>query len=378
MKPNLRIAAAGCCLAFASSLPMPALAQSNVQLYGLIDSGVEFLTNADKNTAGSAVSLTRVTSGNLAGSRWGLKGTEDLGGGSKALFLLENGFNLGNGQSLQGGREFGRLAYVGLSNKSFGTVTIGRQGGVFLDWVSKFNPLNNAVYAIKMQDTAFSDRLDNSLRYSAKLGDFEAMVQYSKGYDDVSFGAASTTPGDNRRAQVVDAGVRYANGPLSFVIAYDQKNGGSTLPNAAMTSKVGGYEGNMDRRIAAAVQYSLQSVDLYVGYRYLNAKAIHLSALNKSPVEASSYYWIGSTWHATPALDLSATAMYQNFYGTNRDPLSFQVSADYSFSKRTDAYVNMGYVVNRNGSDLGLNGFGTNVIAGKNQFGTMAGIKHTF
>ena len=286
MKPSFRIAAAGCCLAFASSLPMPALAQSNVQLYGLIDSGVEFLTNADKNAAGNTVNLTRFTSGNLAGSRWGIKGTEDLGGGNKALFLLENGFNLGNGQSLQGGREFGRLAYVGLSNSSFGTFTIGRQGGVFLDWVSKFNPLNNAVYAIKMQDTAFSDRLDNSLRYTGKLGAFEGMGQYSKGYDDVSFGSA--TPGDNRRAQVIDAGVRYANGPLSFVIAYDQKNGGSTLPNAAMTSKVGGYEGNIDRRIAAAVQYSLQSVDLYVGYRYLNAKAIHLSALNKSPVEASS------------------------------------------------------------------------------------------
>ena len=208
------------------------------------------------------------------------------------------------------------------------------------------------------------------------LGAFDAMVQYSKGYDDVSFGSA--TPGDNRRAQVVDAGVRYANGPLSFVLAYDQKNGGSTLPKAAMTPKVGGYEGNIDRRIAAAVQYSLQSVDLYVGYRYLNAKAIHLSALNKSPVEASSYYWLGTTWHAMPALDLSATAMYQDFYGTNRDPLSFQVSADYNFSKRTDVYVNLGYVVNRNGSDLGLNGFGSNVVAGKNQFGTMAGIKHTF
>ncbi|VVD71888.1 porin [Pandoraea horticolens] len=376
MKPNFRIAAAGCCLAFASSLPVPALAQSNVQLYGLIDSGVEFLTNADKTAAGNTVNLTRVTSGNLAGSRWGIKGTEDLGGGNKALFLLENGFNLGNGQSLQGGREFGRLAYVGLSNSSFGTFTIGRQGGVFLDWVSKFNPLNNAVYAIKMQDTAFSDRLDNSLRYTAKLGAFEGMVQYSKGYDDVSFGSA--TPGDNRRAQVVDAGVRYASGPLSFVLAYDQKNGGSTLLNAAMTPKVGGYEGNIDRRIAAAVQYSLQNVDLYVGYRYLNAKAIHLSALNKSPVEASGYYWLGTTWHAMPALDLSATAMYQDFYGTNRDPLSFQVSADYNFSKRTDVYVNLGYVVNRNGSDLGLNGFGSNVVAGKNQFGTMAGIKHTF
>lgn len=377
MKRNLRIAAAGACLAFASTVPVSAYAQSNVTLYGLIDTGVEFLTNASTNAAGQSQSITRITNSNLAGTRWGIKGTEDLGGGNKALFLLENGFNVANGQLLQGSREFGRLAYVGIQNQSLGMITIGRQGGVFLDWVSKFNPLNNAIYAIKMQDTAFSDRLDNSLRYTASFGGFDAMVQYSKGYDTVTYGAV--TAGDNVKGQVIDAGLRYANGPLSFVLAYDQKNGGSTSRTAATTTAVGGYEGNIDRRFSVAGEYSFSAVDVYVGYRYLNAKAIHLSALDKSPVEASSYWWFGSTWHATGSLDLSATAMYQNFYGTNRDPLSFQASADYFLSKRTDLYVNLGYVVNRNGSDLGLNGFGSsNVVVGHNQFGTMAGIKHTF
>lgn len=376
MKPNLRIAAAGCCLAFASCVPNAAFAQSSVQIYGLIDSGLEYLTNAASTTGGGTTSLTRVTSGNLAGSRWGIKGSEDLGGGNKAFFLLESGFNLGTGQSLQGSREFGRLAYVGLNNQQFGSITLGRQGGVFLDWVSKYNPLNNAVYAIKMQDTAFSDRLDNSLRYSNKFGAFNFMVQYSKGYDTVSFG--SPTAGHFRQGQVIDAGLQYANGPFSMVLAFDQKNGGSTAINAAQTSKVGGYEGNVDRRFSVAAKYKLSGFDIFAGYRYLNAHAIHLTALTVGPVEASSYWWLGGTWHATRALDFSTTAMYQNFYGTNRDPLSFQLSADYHFSKRTDVYANLGYVVNRNGSDLGLNGFASNVVAGRNQFGTMAGIKHTF
>lgn len=373
---TIRCAAALCCLAASTFLPSPAHADgSRVTLYGLIDGGGEFLTNAAKSSNGTS-SLARITSGNMAGSRWGIKGTEDLGGGTRALFLLENGFNVANGQTLQGGREFGRLAYVGLSNPAYGTLTLGRQGGIFLDWVSKYNPLNNAVYAIKMQDPVFSDRLDNTVRYTRKLGPVDMLLQYAKGYDDVSFGAQA--PGDNRRAQVIEAGLRYTSGPFSVVLAYDQKNGGSTLPNAAMTAKVGGYEGNIDRRIAVAASYASKRFDLYAGYRYRNGQATHLTTLTTNPVEVSNYYWVGGTWHAMPALDISATAMYQDFAGTDRDPLSFQLAADYTFSKRTDVYVNLGYVVNRNGSNLGLNGFGTNVVAGKNQFGTMAGIRHTF
>ena len=114
------------------------------------------------------------------------------------------------------------------------------------------------------------------------------------------------------------------------------------------------------------------------GYRYLDSHAVHLSTLSTSPVEATSLYWLGATWLAQPNLALSSTAMYQNFYGTSRDPWSFQVDADYFLSKRTDLYLNLAYALNRNGSNLGLNGFGTDVVAGKNQFGLMAGIRHKF
>ncbi len=68
-----------------------------------------------------------MSSGNLQGSRWGLRGTEDLGGGLKAIFVLENGFNVFNGTLGQGGDELGRQAYVGLPTTQFGTVTLGRQ-----------------------------------------------------------------------------------------------------------------------------------------------------------------------------------------------------------------------------------------------------------
>src|ERR1700712_516811 len=98
-----------------------AQAQSSVTLYGIIDAGFVY----NNNQAGQK--LYSLNSGNLQGSRWGLRGTEDLGGGLKAIFVLENGFDVNTGKLGQSGLEFGRSAYVGLSSAQFGTVTLGRQ-----------------------------------------------------------------------------------------------------------------------------------------------------------------------------------------------------------------------------------------------------------
>jgi predicted porin len=379
---SYRITAVGCCLAACASLSAYAHADetlansgSSVTLYGIVDTGIEYLTNAS-SSKGDTHSVTRMTSGNMSGSRWGITGNEDLGGGSHTFFLLESGINVASGASLQGGRLFGRLAYVGIANDKYGSFSLGRQGGLFLDWVSEYNPLKNAVYAIKMQDPAFSDRLDNTARYEKRFGALTAIVQYSFGYDSVTYGAQPA--GDSRYARVIEGGLRYKSGPFSATLVYDQKNGGSTSPTAAHTTKVGGYEGDMDRRASLAASYTISTVTTYAGYRYLNSKAVHLSTLSTSPVEATSLYWVGATWLAQPSLAFSGTAMYQNFYGTARDPWSFQVDADYFLSKRTDLYLNLAYALNRNGSNLGLNGFGTDVVAGKNQFGLMAGIRHKF
>lgn len=89
-------------------------AQSSVTLYGLIDAGIMYTNNvASGNSHGG---LVQATTGAVNGSRFGVRGTEDLGGGLKALFVLENGFNAENGKLGQDGRLFGRFAYVGLSD----------------------------------------------------------------------------------------------------------------------------------------------------------------------------------------------------------------------------------------------------------------------
>jgi GBP family porin len=72
----------------------------------------------------------------LNGSRWGFRGREDLGDGLTALFVLENGFTIGNGAFSQQGREFGRQAYMGLSSNRYGAVTLGRQYASMADFIS--------------------------------------------------------------------------------------------------------------------------------------------------------------------------------------------------------------------------------------------------
>ncbi|MDR8963595.1 Outer membrane porin protein [Burkholderia multivorans] len=101
-------------------------AQSSVTLYGVIDAGISYV-NHSKNATGGSSKLFKYDDGVAQGSRWGLRGTEDLGGGLKAIFVLENGFNSGNGTLGQGGAIFGRQAYVGLSQSQYGTLTFGRQ-----------------------------------------------------------------------------------------------------------------------------------------------------------------------------------------------------------------------------------------------------------
>ncbi len=84
----------------------PAFSQSSITLYGIIDSGLTYASNE-----GGSHNI-REDDGIYYGNRWGLKGTEDLGGGLSAIFQLENGFSLGTGKLGQFGAEFGRQAYA--------------------------------------------------------------------------------------------------------------------------------------------------------------------------------------------------------------------------------------------------------------------------
>ena len=112
-----------------------------------------------------------MASGFAQGSRWGLKGTGDPGGGYSALFQLENGFNVNNGTLAQGGRMFGRQAYVAGSAR-FGTLTLGRQYDAVVDYLAPTTANGSwGVYPfshpLDNDNTGNTFRVNNTVKYAA-------------------------------------------------------------------------------------------------------------------------------------------------------------------------------------------------------------------
>ncbi|MCY1291111.1 Outer membrane porin protein [compost metagenome] len=343
-----------------------AYAQSSVTLYGVADVGLEYNTNA--NAAGD--DLFRMASGNQSGSRWGLRGVEDLGGGLKGVFVLESGFELDNGTSAQGGRLFGRQAYVGLQSQ-FGSLLLGRQQTSFYDFGLIYDPMAiSSRYGILAQDAAFASRADNTVKYIGTFGGLTASAFYSFNSN------GQEVAGAFRRGQEYGALLSYAAGPFSVGAAYDEVHG--------TTDATTGFDasGQRIRRASVGANYAFGPAKVYAGYRW--AKAADGATLPGAAVtnSTSNLYWLGLGYQLTPAFSLSGAAYYQDFRKTDADPWSFVVTADYALSKRTDVYTSLSYALNDNGSNLGVNGFNTgstvNVQPGKDQFGAVVGLRHKF
>src|SRR5882757_3893721 len=160
-----KIALMGTALA-AAVLSSSVAAQSSVTLYGLIEDGVDFYNNS----AGKNLLETRDGAfTGIYGSRWGLTGEEDLGGGMSTVFRLENGFNSSTGGLGQGGRMFGRQAYVGLADKSYGSVLVGRQYDEVVDYLqfagsgSQWGGI--VTHASDIDNVSNSYRISNAVKY---------------------------------------------------------------------------------------------------------------------------------------------------------------------------------------------------------------------
>ncbi|CDS51353.1 Outer membrane protein (porin) [Polaromonas sp. CG9_12] len=205
-----------------------AMAQSSVTLYGIADAWVG---SSETQVNGVGQRQTVVNTSGVNGSRWGLKGSEDLGGGMKAIFTLESGFSLDTGASAQNGALFGRQAYVGLQS-GFGTVSLGRQysaydnlqGAVNNNYDAfTFNARTGAgpnnVAANGVQD--YTSRVSNSIAYaSPSFSGFSGAVVYGFGENKNATTATPANFGDAR--DIASVHIKYANGPILVGYAYQQ------------------------------------------------------------------------------------------------------------------------------------------------------------
>lgn len=336
---------------------MGAQAQSSVTLYGVADVGVEYLNR----TAGDH-SNVRMQSGNgiTTGSWWGLRGTEDMGGGLKGVFVMESGFNLDTGTKTDS-RLFNRQAYVGLQGK-FGAVMLGRQQTPVYDFTLAFDPMAaTSQYSIVNLDPFMASRADNAIQYRGTFGGLSAAALYSFGYDNSNaFGiGGGEVPGNYKKGREYAASLRYTTGPFDVGVVYD-------LRQPTTDTK--------DQRASLATSYAFGPTKVFAGYRWENFTGAG------AHVGHSNIYWIGMGYHATPALTLKGAVYYNDRANTSADPMVFVATADYAFSKRTSAYLDLGYAWNR--TKDGVSSYASlssdNIRAGDSQFGAMMGVRHRF
>jgi predicted porin len=202
-----------------------AQAETQVTLYGIIDTGIAYgrFTKAD----GTKVTNVGESWGGQSGSRWGMKGTEELGDGLKAIFQLESGFDSTNGFSAQSGRLFGRQAWVGLANASWGQFTMGRMVSAPSSMLSGGIDPFQANWGLAQLGTTMgalnTDRVDNGVQYlSPVFAGFQFGADYSFNASDSGSGMAKNQTNDNNRQ--MDVAASYTNGPVFVGASYSQIN----------------------------------------------------------------------------------------------------------------------------------------------------------
>jgi len=327
---------------------------STVNLYGVMDTGVEFLSHAGNGGAGSQY---RMSPGNVAGSRWGLRGKEDLGGGNGVLFALEGGIASDTGSSTLGGRLFGRQSYVGLQG-SWGKFTAGRQMNTLFQLFVPFDPLRFATYGLLAHDIFFSMRADNALNYTKDLGNLTITGQYSFGYDS-AIANGGEVPGNYRIGQEYGAGVSYTAGNLGMAAAYTQLRG----TTAAL-------QGNIERRYVAGLLWSAGNFSAMLGYRLLQGTVVN-------PSLRTNLYWGGGSYKFAPAFTLNAGVYHSDQRHSANAATSYSLSAIYALSKRSELFLNATYMNNKGASALSA-AAGSSASPGIGQTGVVAGVKHIF
>jgi predicted porin len=201
---------------------------SSITLYGIVDAGVEHLNNV---AAGGSLSRMPSTT-SLVPSRWGLRGSEDLGGGLKAIYPLESGFAPDQGTFNQGGRGFGRQSWVGLGG-NWGSLTLGRQNSMLFWSLIDSDIIGPAVFAMGSLDAYIpNSRADNKLAWRGHFGGLALGAGYSFGRDAVNAGpspAGTNCPGesgsDTQACRQWSLYAKYDTPAWGMALGYEQQNG---------------------------------------------------------------------------------------------------------------------------------------------------------
>lgn len=230
---------------------------SSVTLYGVVDIGIEGAKKSDQS------STLGMGSGIQAGSRWGIRGSEDLGGSLKANFMLETGITVNDGNVQNGGRLFGRAAWGGFSG-SWGEIRLGRMVTAAALQFVFMDPFQTAFRQASVASTFNANstlRGDNTVAYfTPKFGGFQAQGTYTFNAD----GGVATSDDSNKIISVVG---KYTSGPLIVAASYETvKLGENTSWAATQRARNGGGDVEDPKSVQLAAAYAMNSITLHAGW----------------------------------------------------------------------------------------------------------------
>lgn len=369
-----------CVAVLACSQSVLAQNASNIEIYGLIDVGLEHVTGV--GAAGDSIQRM-TTSSNTAPSRLGFSGSEDLGGGMKAFFTLEQGIVIGTGVLSQGGRAFGRQALVGISNPSMGAISLGRQYTMTF-WSGLGSDIHGGgIYGTGSLDAYLPNaRADNAVTWRKNFGNgFQAGATYSFGRDVVNAGpspAGTNCPGENstdsKACREWSLMARYDTQTWGTALAYDRQHGRSlgTAPDAVF----GGLNSSdkTDSRLILNGWTKLGNVKIGGGL-------IQRDNEGYTNRKNSDLWHLGASMAMSPAITLSGQVVMLRYKNASDFNASlYSVRTVYAFSKRTNVFAQIGYIKNNKVSSVSLSGGspGSNPVAGASQTGLNIGIQTSF
>lgn len=403
-------------------------AQTQLDVYGTLDLGVVQMTNAGNISPNFVTGATPTGSANAArlgtvrgminggesASRWGIKGSEDLGDGNKAFFQLESGFSVANGNlntsGLAGGtgstnmiadtslngQLFGRAAFIGVSNTDLGALSFGRQNSLQLDVIAAigggYDPVNAQMFSpINFSGsyggggTTDNARVDNSIKYAKKIGNINVNALYSMG----GMANASSARSD---AQL---NVGYEADTFGVQAAYQQANDTTALSTAAAVTPntVAAQFMNLTSYMLAGRVQVMDALALKAGYERMQISAPSNFGVDSKLTTIYSYnisaatafgaaqknvdvFWLGANYQVSPAIKASV-GFYDAktpAYGAvlDADDKYYSAMVEYSMSKRTNFYAAV-MADKKSGSAVAATGAGS--IASFNTYGAGLRIK---
>jgi GBP family porin len=351
-----------------SGFAAQAQAQSNVTIYGIADAG--FVAER----GGVNGSVNKVTSGVGSASRLGFKGTEDLGGGTSAVFVIESGVKIDTGEQDTAGVFAQRQAFVGLKSKEAGQITLGRQYTMLYNALSQVADPFGAGYAGSAKNLfptgGVNTRLSNAVVYNSPvMNGFSVDALYGMGEQ----------AGDNSAGRQFGIGLNYSEGPLNVRLVHNNKNNdvaATVVPAAPAVTK------DRAKNTLLAANYDFGVVKAYFGYEKDKgagsaplpvANAYGLPVAPKSSADGDE--WLLGVGVPLGSGTLVASYIRKNDKQNDQDANQYALGYLYAMSKRTTLYTTFAKIKNKNGAGYTV---GNNTEAGSGDKAFNMGIRHAF